>query len=158
MTKAVEETVEVLKPFDFDDLDIAVAADNPYEFEIVHPETKDGLGVFISVKGAESETFQRYLREESNKARRKAFQSQRSGKTEEPATVEEDEEKVLRAIAVCMTGWRTIIDGKSEPVILWANKKLDFSKDNAIIWMRKFRWVRSQINEATAELRNFIKD
>lgn len=155
MTKTSDEPS---KAFDFDALDIATAADSPFELELVHPESKEGLGVFISVLGAEGDTFQRYLREENNRTRRKTFEAQRRGKPEEPSTAEEDEDRILRAIAVCITGWRTVVEGKSEPVIVWSGRKIEFSRDNAIAWMRKFRWVRAQINEATAELRNFIKD
>jgi hypothetical protein len=57
-----------------------------------------------------------------------------------------------------MTGWRTVIGGQSEPVIVWGGKKLDFNVSNAASWLRQFRWVRGQVNEATADLGNFIKD
>jgi hypothetical protein len=155
MTKTIDEPA---KAFDSDALDIATAAENPFEFELTNPVTNEGLGVFISVIGSEGDTFQRYLRDESNRARRKSFEAQRNSKPDGPATVEEDEEKILRAIAVCMTGWRTVVDGKSEPTILWSGRKIEFSRENAVAWMRKFRWVRTQINEQTGELRNFIKD
>lgn len=144
------------KPFDFDDLNIGEAAEKPFEFELLHPESKAGLGVFISVIGAESDTFQTYLREEGNRARRKALEAERRGKQPEPSTIEEDEEKILRAIAVCIKSWRTVIDGKSEPVIVWSGRKIECTRDNALQWMRKFRWVRQQINDATGDLGNFI--
>ena len=34
------------KAIDFDSLDTAAACENPYEFELVHPVSKDTLGVF----------------------------------------------------------------------------------------------------------------
>lgn len=144
------------KPFDFDALDLATAAETPYEFEVRHPDTGDGLGVFVSVIGAESETFQQYLRAEANALRRKAFESQRKGKGDGPVMFEEEEETGLRALAMCVKGWRTVIDGKSESVIIVGGKRLEFGFDNVLVWLRKFRWVRGQINEETASLANFV--
>lgn len=142
--------------FNFADLDLAQKAETPFEFELEHPETKEGLGVFISVIGSESETFQRYVREEGNKARRKAFEAQRKGKSDGPMTVEDEEGAILRAVSVCIHSWRTVIDGKSEPVIHWGGDKLDCTPDNAFRWLSKFRWVREQVNKATGELGNFL--
>ena len=143
------------KAFDFAALDLAEAADKPFEFEIKHPESGDGLGVFVSVVGAESATFQAYIRAEGNKARRRQFEQQRKGR-EEPMTLEEEEETILRALAACMTGWRSVIDGQDEPVIMWGGNRLQFSTDAAIKWLKQFRWVREQVNKATADIANFI--
>jgi len=152
MTKATE------KSFDFNDLDLETICDQPFEFELVHPESKEGLGVFISVVGSDSATFQKYLREEQNRARRKAFEAGRKGKDDAPTPVEEDEQTLVRAVAACMTGWRTVRDGESKDVIYWGGKGIEFTPDNAVKWMQKFKWVRPQINEQTGDLGNFIKD
>lgn len=142
--------------FDFDSLDLGAMCDQPHEFELVHPDTKKGLGVFISVVGSESDTFQKYLRAEQNRTRQEAFKKQRSGKDENLRTVEEDDETVVRALAACITGWRTVRDGEDKPVIYWGGKGLELTTENAVKWMTKFRWVRPQINEQTGELGNFI--
>lgn len=139
--------------FDFATLDLAVATDKPYEFEIRHPVTDDGLGVFVSVIGADSATFQGYMRERVNRARQEALR--RKGK-EEVVTVEQEETEILTAVASCMTGWRTVKDGKSEPHIVIAGEQLAFSHANALRWLRQFKWVRQQVNDATADLSNFI--
>jgi len=148
------ETKNEPKAFDFDELDIGAKADVPFELELVHPETRAGLGVFIAVVGSDGDTFQAYLREEDNRERRRAFD--RRGKPDEPDTAEQREDRMLRALAACMKGWRTVIDGNSEAVIYWSGRKIEFSRDNAIKWMAKFRWVRGQINEATGNLQNFL--
>ena len=141
-------------PFDFDALDLAAAAETPFEFEMNHPDTGAGLGVFVSVIGAESETFQQYLRAEANALRLKAYRQR--GKPDVPPTIEEEEETGLRALSACVKAWRTVIDGKSEPAIFIAGKRMEFGADNVLLWLRKFRWVRGQINEETASLANFV--
>lgn len=144
------------KPFDFGSLDLAVAADVPYEFEIEHPETGDGLGVFVSVIGSESETFQTYLRSEGNALRRQAFEAQRKGKPDAPMLIEDEEETGLRALATCIKGWRTVVEGKSDPAILIGGARLEYTPDAALTWLRKFRWVRVQVNKATGSLSNYL--
>ena len=139
-------------PFDFTTLDIATAAEVPFEFELEHPESKEGHGVFLSVIGAESGTFQGHLKQEGNRARKRAFEGQRKGKNAEPPTVEEDEEAVLKALAICIKGWRT----GTEPVIVWGADRLECTPDNAFRWLKHFRWVREQVNKATGELTNFL--
>lgn len=143
--------------FNFADLDLAEKAEVPFEFELEHPETKDGLGVFVSVIGAESDTFLAYVRQEGNKARKRAFAAQRKGKQDdEPSTMEEDEDAILRAVAVCIVGWRTVREGASEPVIHWGGERIECNHANAVKWLRKFRWVREQVNKATGDLANFL--
>ena len=152
-------TKETAKPFDFADLDLEVICDQPFEFELTRPDTDEPLGVFISVVGSDSATFQKYLRDEQNRARKKAFESDRKGnKADGPTPIEEDEETLIRAVAACITGWRTVINGESKPVVRWDGKDIEFSQANAVQWMRKFKWVRPQINRQTGDLGNFIKD
>lgn len=144
--------------FDFDELDLEALCDQPFEFELVHPQTEEGLGVFISVVGSESATFQKFLRAEQNRARKEAFEAQKKGgDAEKPKPVEDDEETICRAVAAAMTGWRTEINGESKPVINWGGKGLEFNQHNAVLWLRKFKWARLQINRQTGDLGNFIK-
>lgn len=149
---------KVSQTFDFNDLDLEVICDQPFEFELVHPDTEDGLGVFVSVVGTESATFQKFLRGEQNNARKEAFEAQRKGAdADKPKPVEEDEDTLCRAIAAAMVGWRTVIDGESKPVITWGGKGIEFSQANAVLWLKKFKWARVQVNRQTGDLGNFTK-
>jgi len=143
---------------DFDSLDLATASEKPFELELKHPQTSNGLGVFVSVIGSESNTFQTYLRREANAARLRNFERTRKGDGDKPMTVEEEEKAMVGALAVCLTGWRTVKDGKSVPTVTWGGKEYEFTQEAAVEWLRKFKWVRGQINEATGDLANFIKD
>lgn len=147
--------------FDFSALDIASAADQPHEFELVfpptHPNEGEGIGVFVSVIGAESATFQRFIREEANRMQDEQWRKRRTNKPEPPMSIEEQETKITEAIAHAVTGWRTVIDGKSEPVIYDAGNPIEFSRPACVQWLLKYSWVRDQINKATADLSNFIK-
>ena len=139
--------------FDFGALDLGAKAETPFEFEIHHPETKEGLGVFVSVIGQESETFLRYVRDEGNAARRRAFEAQRRGKVDEPQTIEQEEESLLKALAVCVVAWRT----GSKPVIVDGGEELECSRVNVVRWLSKYRWVRAQVQAASGDIGNFTK-
>lgn len=144
------------KARDFDTLDAGIASENPYEFELVHPASKEPLGVFISVVGPESAAFKNRVRREINRDRRRAFEAQRKNKPTEPNTIEEDEEFSISLVVDLVTGWRTVKDGKSEPVIYWKGEKLEFNPDNLAKWLTHFAWVRVQVNEAASDLGNFL--
>jgi hypothetical protein len=142
---------------DFDSLDTAQACEKPYEFELVHPQSKAPLGVFVSVVGPESSAFKNKIRAQINSDRRKEFEAQRNPrKAAGPATIEQDEAQSVDLIADLVKGWRTVLDGKSEPVIYWKGESLPFNADNAKRWLTHFPWVRDQVNEAAGDLGNFL--
>ncbi len=141
---------------DFDDLDTQAASEKPFEFELTRPDNKKALGVFVSVVGPESAAFKNKLRRQINQERRKAFVAERKGKGVEPQTIEEDEAESVAVIAELARGWRTVKDGKSEPVIYWKGEKLPFNAENLTRWLTHFPWVREQINEVASDLGNFL--
>jgi len=149
-------TAKKISAMNFDSLDTVEACEKPYEFELVHPSTKEPLGVFVSVVGPESSAFKNRVFRQVNQERRRAFEMQRKGKDIQPKTLEEDEAESISLVADLVTGWRTVIDGKSEPVIFWGEEKLEFNDSNLVRWLTKFRWVRAQIDEAATDLGNFM--
>jgi hypothetical protein len=141
-------------PVDFDSMDIGQACEKPFEFELEFQGKP--IGVFVSVLGPESAAFKARVRREINRDRRKEFEAKRKGKEAEPSTIEEDEAFSVSLVADLVTGWRTVKEGKSEPVVIWKGEKLDFNPDNLNRWLSHFAWVRAQINEAANDLGNFL--
>jgi hypothetical protein len=141
---------------DFDALDTGAACEKSYEFELVHPTNDKPLGVFISTLGPESQAFKNRVRKEVNRDRKRQFEATRKNKPIEPQTLEEDEEFGVSLLAEQITGWRTVKDNKSEPVIYWKGEKLEFNKDNVLKWLMHFPWARKQISEESSKLENFL--
>lgn len=141
--------------FDFAQANTAKLADEPQEMEILHFGTQEPLGVFLMVKGYESETFKALARQETNAERRRAFEAARRGKSGTVRTIEDDAESGIRLSAALLTGWRTVKDGKSEPVIYHEGKPLQFNPTNAAWFLREFDWVLKQVNEFAGEIGNF---
>lgn len=141
---------------DFDTLDTGAACERNYEFELVHPTNDQPLGVFVSVLGPESQAFKNRVRREVNRDRKRQFEATRKNKPIEPQLLEEDEEFGVSLLSEIVTGYRTVKDGKNEPVIYWKGEKLEFSKDNVHRWLIHFPWVRKQISDESSKLENFL--
>lgn len=135
-------------------LDLAAACDAPFEFELTHPKTGDGVGVFFSIVGHESASFQTYLREQANKARRKMIDRRK----DEIMTVEAETDLLVDAVVAYVKGWRTVLDGKSKPIVLLGGEELEFSEGNArrLLGNPGFAWAVRQISEKASDLGNFI--
>ncbi len=65
---------------DFDALDVGAASAKPFEFELEHPVSDKGLGVFVSVFGPESDEFKNRVRREENRKRHRAFEAKRKAR------------------------------------------------------------------------------
>lgn len=128
------------------------ACDKGYELELRHPVTNEALGVFISILGSQSETAQEITRRKGNEMLRKRFESQRRGKADDVPTIEQAEKDAIALLAACTTGWRT----GDKPTVTHGGKALEFSEANAKFLYAE-AWIREQVDEAWADLGNFIK-
>lgn len=128
------------------------ASDAGAEFELVHPETKEPLGVFITALGQESSVFKDHLRETTNARIRKQHQLRRRGKDLDPLTVEQQEAEGIDALVLLTRGWRT----GDEKVITFEGAKLDFNVPNCRRLYTERPWIRKQVDEATADLSLFM--
>lgn len=127
------------------------ACNKGYELELRHPVSLARLGVFISVVGSESDTFQGHVRRKANERLRKQFADQRKGRGEEAPTVEEVEANAIELLAACTTGWRT----GDKPTITLAGEDLPFCEANARQLYAE-KWIREQVDEAIGDLGNFM--
>ena len=162
-------TAKTKAPFNFGKFNVAKATDTPIEIELFLPfdardddgniliKENDKLGVFISVVGRESRTFKAYARKQQDAETLARYQRELNNEPELPATSEENERKLADLIAHCVTGWRTVIDGKSEPVIYEGPDAIEFSTEACREWLLKYDWAAPQIFNATGDLSNFIR-
>lgn len=93
-----------------------------------HPVSGDDLDVTISLKGADSSTFQDAV---------KAL------KGSDPL------DRQVALLSAVTTGW----DG-----VIWEGKALKFSRENAEMIYRKQPWVRSQVDMFISDRANFFSD
>ena len=135
--------------------DAATPCDAGAEIELLHPVSGAPIGIFITVLGKYSEVFVDHTRRSSNEYLRKAQQLKKRGKEEETPTVEKFEEKSIDLLVACTVGWRT----GDKKTITFEGQALEFSRTNAakIYGSPKLSWIRAQVDEAIADLGNFMK-
>lgn len=136
------------KKIDLRSLDTGAACDKGFEFELVHPVSKEPVGSYVTVVGKDSKAFREHVRRASNDRLRRQAQQQRRGKDVEIPTVEQIETEAIELLVSCTTGWREIeLDGE----------ELKYSEANARKLYTELPWVRSQVDEAIGDLENFMK-
>lgn len=127
--------------FDLSAIDTIAACNKPFEVEIIHPVTKDALGVFISVVGKDSDVYRakiKALTEESltRSARGKSIKS-----------IDKIEADNINALVAAITGWRNVVlDGEV----------LTYSNANARKLLTRILPIREQVQEAVNDLENFM--
>lgn len=142
---------------DLDSLDTGTACDKGAEIELKHPTTSEGLGLFVTILGKDSQVFREHVKQDVNaRIRREALASKR-GKDVPPPTAEEAEEKATELLVICTLGWRQRNeDGSFKETITYKGEELSFNVPNAKTVYTNLLWFRRQVDEAIGDLENFI--
>jgi hypothetical protein len=125
--------------------DLSALAESGYEFEVTHPDTGDGLGGFITVRGTRSKIVEQYNRKIANEQIRAENAQKVKGK-EKVRTVEELIDDLNKMAAIRVISWRNITDQGVE---------LEFSREKAVELFEKYDWIRTQVMEASNESEKF---
>lgn len=143
---------------DLDEIDVAKSAEVGFEFEIEHPTTGEGIGVFITVRGEEaasvrlsgilaaSESIVRESMKANAKPSKQSFDQQVQEKSAElQKIIEEDtpERAAQRVIA-----WRGVKR---------AGADLPFTVPNCVEFFKKLPFAQLQVLEQSRNLGNFFK-
>jgi len=137
--------------FNFDAVDYEAACETPFEFELKHDKTGEGMNVFLSVIGTESGTVQNYVRREGNKSRQRNLERELKGEKPGIITMEEEDAMAAAFFAAHIVAWRT----GDEPVIVWGDRRLECNHTNATEWLTRFKFVRAQVMEEATKIANF---
>lgn len=145
------------------DIDTVAACDAGAEIELLHPTTGQPTGMFITVVGKDSSVFQGLVSKAADAERRRQFAAQKRGKVAEPKLYADTQREGIEMLAASTTAFRTEIadastaGGKlSKAVLILDGAELAFSEDNAIKFYTKRPAFKTQIDEAIANLENFI--
>lgn len=139
------------KAVDLADYDPKVACEKSVEIELVHPQTEEGVGVFISIIGRESEAFQKAVNAKINHSLK--LQAINKNKPQ-IVTVEGNEDEAAELLAQCTTGWRSV--GSPPNTIVYGGVNYGFSQSNAKLIYGKSRWIRNQVDKAVGDLSLFF--
>lgn len=123
-------------------VDTRAGAEAGFTFDLMHPKTGEPTGASITVRGADSDTYQEKFRE----CQRRRLGAMGRQRREMPnlAQVESD---ALELVAACIIGWQGI-DEHGVPV--------PFSETAARSLFERFPWIREQVDAAVHERANFL--
>lgn len=132
--------------FDLTALDTTAACNKPHEFELVHPVTGDGLGIFISVLGKDSTAYR-------NKVR--AFADQNLRGSNQKLSLSDLEAKNVDALVAATVNWRSTKAGEGK--VIMNGEVLTFSHTNVRTVYASIEPVREQVQAQVNDLGNFMK-
>lgn len=144
--KATEGGGAAAVGFDLSTLDTVSGANTGVEVELFNPATTDNLGIFVTVLGRDSKTFQK-LQAKQNRNRMVKMEKAGGFKIGR-LSAEELETDAIELLAACTKSWRGVkVDGVD----------LDCNAENAGMLYARFPWIREQIDAAINDRANFTK-
>ncbi len=127
---------------DLNSLDTIAACNKAHEFEVTHPATGVGTGVFISVVGRDSDIYRSRVKAMANES----LQREATGR-KKIDTIDALEAKSIGALVAATVSWRNVVlDGEA----------LDCTPENARKVYARIIPVRDQVQEAVNDLSNFM--
>jgi hypothetical protein len=161
---AAETPVEKPVELDLASLDTIAASDKGADIVILHPITKDPIGIFVTVLGKHSEAFRELVKERSNKRIREDSLNARRGKFGKIKTAEEYEAEAIEMLCACTLGWGKCTvdkDGniaeKTGDTMLFDGEQLPWNVGNGQKVYRRMIWLRQQVDDGIGDLENFMK-
>lgn len=124
------------------------ASETGYTFEPTYPDSDEGIGARIHVRGSESAVVRALLSRQlaANEARELA--ARKRGKESESLTIEELEDRAIDLAVAYTIGWEGFEkDGEPYP----------FTPDNARALYRDWSYIRRQVLEEAQDLGNFAR-
>lgn len=134
-----------------DKLDIATPSDNGTEIELLHPVTKEPVGIFISVVGRHSEVYAKQRRKIELEQIEATKKLKDKDKLASMLDSEETKRRGVNLLAACVTGWRVVgDDGKESKTLHFDGQEHPFTTAAAVsvLSSRKWSWVYDQIDRA----------
>jgi len=119
---------------------------NPaHEFEVLHPQTGEGLSIFVSVQSVQSDAMKEVVRKTND-------QNIKMARKNKPLTTKMAEEQAIAHASAAIVSWRwenadLDIDGESNPPCSDKNKRKALEID----------WFFDQVQEQASDLENFTK-
>jgi len=133
------------KPFDLSNLDTSAAAEMGAVLDVLHPTENLPIGVRITLAGADSDIYQKFVNKAANKVRQRI----KPGRPYTPPSQEEENERGIALLVACTLGWEgMIMNGKEYP----------FTPENARVLYANpgYTWLRTQVDEFIGDRSNFL--
>jgi hypothetical protein len=151
---AVEEAAML---FDISELGTIDQAEVPVEFEVQHPKTKVGSGVFITLVGKDSDAYRALNRKMLNKR----FGEMKKNRALN-MTAEQNEEENIRLLSATIRTWRTRVHKRVGDKWLPTEefKPVFYAKQRGEMEcnIENVKWVLANVPEIREQVEDFIQD
>jgi hypothetical protein len=129
---------------DLSSLDVKAGAEAGFELQLTHPQSGDLLPIWITVLGADADTYQHAVRRSNTRGLEMLSRRKR-------VTPEEHADQTLELLATITRGWRS-----GPKVTLKGQPFPAFSVAAAKQLYADFPWIREQVDQAMADRANFL--
>lgn len=133
---------------DLSALDTVAACNKPHEFELVHPVSRVGLGLFWSVVGKDSDVYRSRVRAMVDENLRRS-NAGLPGDT----SLSKIEAKNIDSLTAASTGWR---GPKGDGIVSLNGNDLKFSTESVRKVLTDLPALREQVQAAVNDLGNFM--
>jgi hypothetical protein len=123
-----------------DELDTARGAEAGFDLKLKSPDGRELPGA-LRIRGTDSATYQRVLDDQQ----RRRLGRMTMSKTPTVEDIVADTQELLAALVI---GWSCPFNLEGKP--------LDYSPENARILLRRFSWIREQVDRAASVRANFL--
>lgn len=117
-----------------------------HEYEVIHPGTKRGMGLFIQLQSIRSDAPQKL-------SKRNAAQAMKNARNNKPFTADELRANEIEVIASCVSGWRWGLDADGKPGHA-SGQQLEFTPANVALVLAVDE-IREQLSGEINDEANF---
>jgi len=130
------------------DLSTLKIDNEPADLQLLNPKTGEKTDIILHCVGLDSDQFKAVDRQLSKK---RLIDAQRKGgikRVIQQADFEQIEEDDCQRLAACISGWKNLQEG---------DKAVKFSTAACIEILKKYPWIKDQVQEFVSDRANFIK-
>lgn len=132
---------------DLSNINLKRDAEVPFEFELLHPVSREKMDIFVQVVGEHSDQFRKYLQQSVRQYQKDQRQAAKTGKEKERTLAEADDERAESAAARTV-GWSKMIENGVE---------IPYSYETSLDLFRRHLWMTDQIIAESKDAGNFTK-
>ena len=127
---------------------VRAASEAGYTFELKSPPDDAPTGVFITVRGPESEALRALLGRQVQREASREVIAKKRGREPEPRSIEDREAEFIELAVAATLDWSGFADD---------GRPLPCTADNAARVYADHSWIRAQVVREALELGNFVR-
>lgn len=124
------------------------ASEQGYRFELKQPPYDTPIGVYITVRGPESEQVREHLGRQIQAEAAREVRARKRGREVEPRSIDEREAEFIELAVACTMAWEGFED---------AGVPMQCTPEKARKLYTDYSWIRAQVVREALDLGNFVR-